>query len=313
MNTHKKMAICKVRTVSLILLACLGLCSCSGSVEEKSIPSTELDIKADIDKEHYSITLPSDRYANIQMLSSDEIILQSAESAVIAECARNKLNIPIMGVPTWRLSDGQPFAFTEFGPWNVKIAEKYGFSNPSMFNALIPETRIKIPAGETDPLEHNSQFTEQQRQTVNDQCAKEETLNHFNTRKLAPHGPWTEELNNTRSQLLKDKRAQNIIRELDQCFVQAGLKMSSEVPGYVEGVIPDEITPRNLTMAVKAAQCQEKLNATPRLVEIWADLQAPIITKYADELIAQRQKIDKAVADAKEYINAHPELFKPPK
>ncbi|WP_124054531.1 hypothetical protein [Arcanobacterium ihumii] len=244
--------------IAVILTLNVGACS-FGSQHNQSAESG-LNLKADINKANIAVTLPSDRYIHIQMLSSEEITLQSADSAVFVESVRNELHIPMIAVPTWRLGDGKPYTFTEFGPWNVKIAEKYGFSNPSLFNEAIPETRIKIPAGEIDPLDYNSQFSEQQQQIAKDQCANGDSLNRFNTRKLAPFGPWIKELNNTRNKLLKDERAQKVISELDQCFTRKGLKMNSEIPGYVEGVDTFDITPENTAIAVKVAQCQGELN-----------------------------------------------------
>ncbi|WP_455952218.1 hypothetical protein, partial [Arcanobacterium haemolyticum] len=66
-------------------------------------------------------------------------------------------------------------------------------------------------------------------------------------------------------------------------------------------------------IALKAAECQEETDATPRLAQVWADLQAPIIKKYAKELVAQRRLIDERVAEAKKYIHDHPELLELPK
>ncbi|MFC5369428.1 hypothetical protein [Arcanobacterium bovis] len=249
------------------------------------------------------VTLPSDRY---NLTESDRQTLLSAASVATAKCAREKLGIPWVGWRITDMADGKNIAFTEFGPWTKALATQNAFDNPSLTT-----THTQKPANHPGNL--NGMIPDDQVKKMRDTCKDEPDVSKFEFENIAPSGPWTTPLANTRYELMKDQRAQAVVKEIEQCYAEKGLQSKKEAPGYVEGFTAEDRTPQAFAAAIKAAECQEKLNATPRLVEIWAELQAPIITKYADELIAQRQKIDKTLSDAKEYINAHPELFELPK
>ncbi|MBM7824332.1 hypothetical protein JOD55_000159 [Arcanobacterium pluranimalium] len=306
------MKIRKITSGIIGIALAISLMSCSHNSQIGQSRDNNLDIKADIDKEHYSITLPSERFAYVKPFSQEFYTFEAARTAAVAYCARTELGIPWIGAAPGTFS-GKPPAFTEFGPWTVQMASIYAFENPSIYHPATKHLNKPSDPNAKDPLIYNSRIPEKDIEKMGPYCHEKEYVKQFDPEFLAPHGPWIAELNDTRNQLFKDERAKAIIDELKQCFSEAGLKMYPGHPGYVEGADVDRIDANTIQLAIKAAECQEKLNATPRLVEIWAELQAPIITKYADELIAQRQKIDKAVADAKEYINAHPELFEPPK
>ncbi|MBM7824393.1 hypothetical protein JOD55_000220 [Arcanobacterium pluranimalium] len=290
--------------LSVILCFFASSCSLGGEENKSSSPPNELNLKPDINHDTLTITLPSDRYTfNL----ADQQILLSAGSAAMAKCAREKLGIPWVGWTPDRVGNGKLLAFSQFGPWTKAMAEKNAFGNPDLKSTPPKQMPTNHPAA------INSQVPDNQKDKMVETCRPEPEVSQFDLDTVAQKGPWIDEISNTYSEVKKDERAQQVFSEIASCYESKGLKMSQDSPGYVEGFTSDDRTPEAFTAAIKAAQCQEELNATPRLVEIWANLQAPIITKYADELIAQRKHIDDAVTNAKEYINTHPELFKPMK
>ncbi|MBM7824330.1 hypothetical protein JOD55_000157 [Arcanobacterium pluranimalium] len=296
----------RIATLALSVALCLCASSCSVDEEEpqEHSSSTDLNLKADIDREALTVTLPASRYI---LNNVDRQFLESAQSAAVAKCAREELNIPWVGWSLDHVGGGKRTVFSEFGPWTKAMAEHNAFGNPDILSA--PPTNVSP----NHPGILNGKIPDNQMDKMVETCHPKPEVSQFDPIKLRPKSPWTVELTEAGEKLLKDDRAKQVFSEVASCYESKGMKMNPEAPGYVKGFTSDDRTPQAFAAAIKAAECQEKLNATPRLVEIWAELQAPIITKYADELIAQRQKIDKAVADAKEYINAHPELFEPPK
>lgn len=112
-----------------------------------------------------------------------------------------------------------------------------------------------------------------------------------------------------REGLPQDKEVAKIFEELQQCYVAEGIEWDEERPGYAKNVSYEHLRAEDIALAVKVAQCHEKLKATERIVKRWAELQKPIVEKYQDELAAQREKNDVLLKKAKEYVDTHPEAF----
>ena len=110
----------------------------------------------------------------------------------------------------------------------------------------------------------------------------------------------------------RDPRMQDLFSELRVCYAEQGMEMDEESPGYIHPRI-DRIDEEQISLALKTVECKDQVNFTRRAADITAERQIPIIEEYADELLAGREKWDDTVAEAEEYIAAHPELFEPPK
>ncbi|USR79977.1 hypothetical protein [Arcanobacterium pinnipediorum] len=275
-----------------------------------------VDVSAKVDRDSWLIELPWDRY---QLSSEDEAYLLSAGSAAMAECTRAKLDgVAWTGFPPSVLLPINPPVFSEFGPWNKDMAAQFGFtrvadSGTPIANRGLSARSAEDKAGWTSRAESNARVFEKAEQKFHEACDSYPIAKKFDVREVSGSGPWKNELSETRMRLFDDPRAQEIAGELEACFDKQGLQISSEVPGFVEGVDSFiDPTEESIAIALKAAQCQEETDATVRLAQVWADLQAPIVKKYAKELIAQRQLIDERVAEAKQYIQEHPELFELP-
>ena len=311
------------RRISIVTVCCLvglGACGAIGdsadNASEGSVSSSGLNLSAEVDKNTWTVTLPWDRYT---MTDEERIILASAETFGLAECTRkNGEGVAWTATLPEALKGVNPHVFMEFGPWTKEMAQQYGFSSaefsdtPILGRDLEPKSK-KQREKEVKGMKSNASFSERDRELMHEKCDSYPQVKRFAIAQVDSQGPWTKPLSDTRDQIFEDVRGKEIVAELAQCFIKKGLKPIEGIPGYIEGVSPQRNpTPETIEAALKAVECQEETDATPRLAQVWADLQAPIIKKYAKELVAQRRVIDERIAEAKKYIHAHPELLEPP-
>ncbi|USR79976.1 hypothetical protein [Arcanobacterium pinnipediorum] len=275
-----------------------------------------LNLSAEVDKELWTVTLPWDRYT---MTDEQRIILVSAESFGLAECTReNMQDVAWTATLPEALKGVNPHVFMEFGPWVKEMAQQYGFSSAEFSDVPINGRDLVAKSKEQRDRERkgmqsNATFSERDIELMHETCDSYPQVKRFQLKELDVQGPWTKLLADTRDQIFEDSRGKAVVEELAQCFISKGLKPIEGVPGYVEGVSPQRNpSSESIALALKAVECQEETDATPRLAQVWADLQAPIVKKYAKELIAQRELIDERVAEAKQYIQEHPEFLEPP-
>ncbi|QJC21577.1 hypothetical protein [Arcanobacterium buesumense] len=312
----------KKHVMSMIVLSSAlflsGACSPDTSAGEAE-PSTSpvgVDVSVKVDRDSWVIELPWDRY---RLTREEEAYLLSAWSAAKAECTRAKLDgLVWTGIPPEVMLQVNPPVFSEFGPWNKDMAAQFGFTRVETSKTPIANRGLSARSAETKTAwalreESNARVLETAEDKFHEACDSYPLSKKFDVREVSGSGPWFNEFGEIEIKLFDDPRAQEIAGELEACFDKQGLQMSSASPGFVEGVDSFiDPTEESIAIALKAAQCQEETDATPRLAQVWADLQAPIVQKYAKELIAQRQLIDERVAEAKQYIQEHPELFELP-
>ena len=89
------------------------------------------------------------------------------------------------------------------------------------------------------------------------------------------------------------------------------MEMSPTYPGFITADT-QLINEEQITLALQTVECKARINFTQRAADIIAERQIPIIEEHAEELVAAREKWDATVAEAKEYIAQHPELFEKP-
>ncbi|WP_455952574.1 hypothetical protein [Arcanobacterium haemolyticum] len=306
-----------IGVVAVSVVTAMGGCSSTSlSGGETHVSSPGVNVGIDVDRKASTIIVPSERY----MATEKEMeVLTSATSVALAECTRDKdLDIRWTGQSSGILYSRPEDIFIEFGPWVKETTSRYGFTSPYIgHKAKGKSGTVDIVPGAREQsfraMDANSKYTDAQMEKMWKECGDHPSVKKFNVESVNQDGPWVNELSNTRMVLFDDPRAKAIAGELGACFVKKGLKMSSEAPGYVDGINGfDEPTQESIEAALKAVECQEETDATPRLAQVWADLQAPIIKKYAKELAAQRRVIDERIAEAKKYVHAHPELLEPP-
>lgn len=288
--------------VSAVSLACVG-CSSTQTAQEGAV-----NFNAEISEDTGRITLPLDRYMPSE--AESEYLLATSQGAV-AECAL-KDGVDIRGEKP-SIAPSEDSIFVEFGPWRKFIAQKYGFLEPGselqMRLSYGAEGTLLAPVSDEERAQRASGATldSARVEEVRTKCAS--SGDAFAPGNLEQRGPWVDAAYQVRESLPEDKEVASILEELKQCYGAEGIEWDEQRPGYAKNVDYEHLRTEDIALAVKAAQCQEKLKATERIVKRWADLQKPIVEKYQDELAAQREKNDVLLKKAKEYVNTHPEAF----
>jgi len=294
--------------VALAVVTAVSACSetaKSGASGEGAAVSG-LNLTAETDPETGAITFPYDRLR----ASVEEVdILATASKLTTAECAKAQ------GVD-FRASASGSFpsvykASNYFGVWIKEHAERYAFlppmteadmeANGIKGGAWAEGDRAKVKGGKAAMAAHNSKLSPSQKAVVAE-CARTKAK-RFNLGILAPPGPWSQPIDTMASNFNADERVKSLYNELHACFVDAGLKPNEEAPGVPIGAKVHEISEEQIQMALRVVDCKHSSNLVPRLSAIMAELQAPIIEKYAPELAVQRERIDTAVAAARQVIS----------
>jgi len=281
-----------------------GLAS-DGTDSRSGLEEIGVNLGADIDVDTGVVTLPYDRF-RITNVESD--ILWTARSGAVAASARNS-GLTWTG---WDLRGGDYSAshiWHVFGPWRQQDAEKFGFMVPMSDAGLMARGLIPKSEGYTEPTTPNTQLSQAQIDEVGSTCSSDPQAMEFAEEELLVSSPWLDAIYEVDDAINQDPRSLKVFDALAQCYSGQGMTFDEDSPGYVIGADQEKISEDQITMALKVADCQNQVDSTRRLADIWADLQAPIITKYASELAAGRETIDEAVSNAETFISTHAELY----
>lgn len=278
-----------------------------GSAEE-SQTSRGIDVTASVDPNTGRVVLPADRF---NLTEEEQDTLLTASSGATAACARNA-GLKWTG---WLTNDGDYSTsdmWDAFGPWTPEMAKKFGFVTPMTSSGLITQGIIEKPADYEEPDPPNIALTEAEIDKVGKRCRSDAGVKKFSVENVVTQGPWDSQLGDTSQIVRNQSDAKKIFSELKVCYAAKGMEFDDSRPGYVVGADSQTIDETQISLALKVAECQTEVDSTNRLATLMAEYQAPIIEKYADELVARRAAIDKVVAEAKDYIAANPDLFQEP-
>ena len=313
MHTSKRVAALAVA----LALGALGLTACSsdkaggGASGSASVDVSSklagMNRKAEVDPETATVKFPVD-YVELGE-QEDSSVLRAASEAAVAECAREELGIP------WVATEPDGYMPTEhmwqrYGPWTKPVAEKFGFVDPMGDGALIVNGYVEEPEGYEPIPWPNAEIPEADQEKVFDTCNEKQEVKRFDENELWVLGPGQQALNDEHEAVNQDPRMQALFDELRICYAENGMEFDEELPGYITADT-DTIDEEQIELALKTVECKDQINFTQRAADIIAERQVPVIEEYADELFQNRANWDAAVAEAKEYIASHPELFEP--
>lgn len=298
-------------TICLIFVA--SACGNEENTSDSSPGTSGLNVSAEVNIETSSVTLPGDRFF-LSEYESD--LLATAQSIAMAKCAQNELGIE-WGAYSMPLEEADwSLMFYEFGPWTVDMAERFAFAFPSSERGLIVNGIIPAPPGyqmESPVLVARSELPQEDFDAVVNTCGKDPEALQFSDIDLGIVGtPAETELRDAREALMRDDRAKGVFEELSACYEENGLEQKSDTSVEVVGMDADVINEEQVQLALKVVECKTEVDAIPRLAEIWADLQAPTIHKYAAELTEYQRVKDEALAAARDYIIANPDYSATP-
>lgn len=291
---------------------------------EQSVPLTGLDTTAEIDAEHSTVTLPYDRF---KITEWEQEQISQATSLAISVCANEKLGIKLYRSRNWDSPPPETLMFSDFGPWTSAMADTFGFVPPMTKGELSANDIIPPPKNKEaiDEMVASNLPTDGELERALGICGEGSSNADFNSfRDFEMNlysGPWHEELLATQSQALSDPETLKVNDELVACYQEQGLSVATKpregysregiLNLYVEGLDSRKIDEQQVTMANQAVECKQQTQAIERIATVWAEKQAPIIEKYADEIIAYRNEIDSMLSKATQYINDHEDLLLP--
>ncbi|MFC5369426.1 hypothetical protein [Arcanobacterium bovis] len=288
------------------------------SAVEKTQNSSEtaasgLNLKADVDFKTGRVTLPLDRFA---ASNEEEALINSARSGGMAKCAHEKLGIP------WKtpLIKGDPDAavWNELGPWIKERAERLGYAMRPMTKPYVGPKAMSQEEYEKsiqyerehpviDPDNPNSQISEQDFEKMQEECSSNPETDKYPY--SAMYIPEVGKVASSSDDFGQSAKIKAVLEELKQCYITAGYKPSEDFRGSIEGARPEIIDAEQIKMALVEVDCKTKINAVPRVAEALAELQAPMIEKYANELVENRRRIDEMVQQAREFVSKNPQYF----
>jgi hypothetical protein len=287
--------------LAALTIAALGACSANGSGDTSTNGSkSELDPKLGV------IEFPLEQFS---YTAAEDDVLSSAFTVKLAECANPQ------GVNFYASAPVHDIADTTsnfFGVWVKSFAEKYAFAGAQSDADLVANGIKGAPhlvLHGTLASRNNGKLTDKEWDTVN---ACHSSAKAFDSQAIAPTGPWSKSGGDAEDQALSSDAAKKVESDYDACLEEKGLEPDPENTGTVEGAEDRTISPQQIALALKVVDCKTQVHYVQRLSALVADAQAPIVAKYHKELVAQRQRIDAALVQAKkviaDYSADHPEF-----
>ncbi|WP_198303481.1 hypothetical protein [Cellulomonas sp. PSBB021] len=238
------------------------------------------------------MVLPADRFTET-FLEMD--LLATASSVAVGLCAaENGVTI----TPPQPLTDPVYVSEQYYGPWTRDQAERFGFVKPMTQADLAANGIVADTTGADHQAPPDGDLTAADWEIV-DACGAAPRSARFDDA-LRHVGPWYAELEAVQAQVLDDAEAKGALRDLEECYEQAGLGVSSDgSPGWPRGANGSVIDQQQIQLALASVECKQKTDFTARVAAVEARLQAPIVVKYADELVQKRAEIDEALMAAR--------------
>lgn len=296
-----RVAIHRVRCAAATFVAvsiALGLTGCSQSSEPTQTPA--VDVSAELDRSTGAVVLPEDRY---RLVEFEWYKLDDAKSALVAECTTAQ------GVP-YPVSHSASLEYlysTLFGVWTKSVAEKFAFVPPSpeadmaANGVLIDGEPVEYASDGPSKVEIRESWSDADREIV-EACQQSSEVESLDAAQFFETGPWSRELGDTSAGFMRTPEAQEIADEYEACLRESGLEPASGSEGSVEGADFATIDPEQIALALQVVECKDQVDYVQGLADVLAAQQAPIVEKYAAEMIAHRQKIDAKLAEADQIL-----------
>lgn len=280
---------------ALVLVTIAALACCSADGEPAAVVPTAvrgISLTAELNEETGAVVLPADRFSET-FLEMD--LLATAASTELSRCAAER---GVTFVPPQPLTDTVYVSEQYHGPWTRAQAERFGFAKPMTQADLAANGIVEASSDEGAGTSPNGDLRDEDWAVV-DACDEESGPSQFDAA-LQHVGPWYAELRAVQERVFDDPDAKDALRDLHGCYREAGLSVSkNDSPGWPSGADASVIDQQQIQLALTSVECKEKVDFTARVAAVEARLQAPIVVKYADELVKKRGQIDEALAAAR--------------
>jgi len=293
--------------LAIALAGALGACS-----HDDPAPVSGLDLTADVDLVHGTVVEPMDRFRDSP---EDDAVTQNAQQVAMSLCARAK---GIRWVPVFMDSTYDRRSGPVEGPWVEANAKKFGFITPEadgdVRRSLHPglEESHRFPG---DKPSANEALSEADRDVVRACGAAPEAM-RFDVMHVRPQGPWDLALGEAHDKAFPvtdagtttSKETKPVEDDYDACLRAVGVEPDPQRLGWAKGAVAHVLDAQQIALALTVVQCKTQVHYAQRLADIEAELEVPIVEKYAHELTARKKKIDAVVADAKKFLAAHADV-----
>ncbi len=280
--------------IVVMAVATVAGCSQRGAAPPKMVPTEVrgISLAAELNVKTGAVVLPADRFTET-FLEMD--LLATASSVAVGLCAAEK---GVTVTPPRPLTDPVYVSEQYYGPWTQDQAERFGFVKPMTQADLAANGIVADTPDPDDQAPPDGDLTAADWEIV-DACGAAPESARFDDA-LRHVGPWYAELEAVKDQVLDDAEAKGALRDLEACYEQAGLGASSDgSPGWPRGANGSVIDQQQIQLALASVECKEQTDFTARVAAVEARLQAPIVVKYADELVQKRAEIDEALTAAR--------------
>ncbi|WP_250442651.1 hypothetical protein [Actinotalea sp. C106] len=277
----------------LAILGALLVAGCaSPQVDEPALSEdvvAGISVRAELDPQTGAVILPADRLKYDQL---EEMDLAHATAYAVAACAEER---GVTFAPPESASDPVYRSETYFGPWTTTQANSFGFVMPMTEADLAANGIINGTSDNTSAATPNGDLSEQDWKVIDECNATDATVQDL-VAALHLQGPWMAELAAVEAAVLEDAQIQEILSELYDCYEESGLSPSNSAqPWLPVGADASQISEGQIRLALEVVDCKTQMDFTQRVADRHAQLQAPIIAEYANELVAQRDRIDEAL------------------
>ncbi|MCR6688034.1 hypothetical protein [Cellulomonas sp.] len=250
-----------------------------------------ISLTAELNEKTGAVVLPADRFTET-FLEMD--LLSTAASVALSHCAAEK---GVTFEPPEALTDPVYVSEQYQGPWTRSQAEHFGFVKPMTQADLAANGVIDATPDAEASAPPNGDLTDDDWKVV-DACVGSASSQFDDA--LRHVGPWYAEFDAVTAQVFDDPDAKDALHELEECYDRAGIGASQDgSPGWPRGADGSVIDQQQIQLALTSVECKEETDFTARVAGVEARLQAPIVVKYADELVAKREQIDEALAAAR--------------
>jgi len=281
-----------------VLAVVMAIGACESDDPSPAAPTAVrgISLTAELNAETGAVVLPADRFTET---FAEMDTLSTGAAVAISRCAAAE---GVTFVPPRLLTDPIYASEQYYGPWTRAQAERFGFVRP-MSQADLVANGIVAGGESTDSGSHpNADLTDED-WTVIDACNEEPEATQL-TAALRHVGPWYAELDAVSDAVFDDAEAKDAARDLDACFAEEGLGSAPDgSPGLPRGADASVIDEQQVQLALTTVDCKEQTNFTARVAAVEARLQAPIVVKYADELVRKRAEIDEALLAARAFVD----------
>ncbi|WP_448062438.1 hypothetical protein [Cellulomonas hominis] len=286
-----------------ILAGCTDVDTSDAGQTSQPVAPSGLVLGPVLDETTGAVILPYDRF----VASHEEIDQLAAAGTVLLSICARAAGVGFLA-PDVSFYDTTYDSEEYFGPWTVGQAERFGFVMPMTDADLIANGIVPDTIGYFDRPPHpNTALTEQDWEVV-DACEEPEGADQFDEPQMRV-GPWEEQIRAIDETLARQPDVVTALDELAACYAEVGLEPDPEQPWRVEGADGGVISEEQVRLALQVVDCKTRVDFTARVARVHADLQAPIIVEYADELVAKRERIDAAVAAARVLIAENDDLI----